>query len=113
MVDSFAEFFEGFPARMTPERLGSWTAKVRISIAGDGGADWFVSIAGGRMAVTRDSESPADTTILVGADDFQKILAGKLNPIMASMTGKLRVRGNVPNAMKLSGLLGTSSAPAS
>ena len=38
--------------------------------------------------------------------DFAKIMSGELNPMMAAMTGKLKLEGDMGFAMKLSKLFG-------
>jgi putative sterol carrier protein len=38
-------------------------------------------------------------------DDYVKIIRGELNPMMAAMTGKLKVSGDIGFAMNLSSLL--------
>lgn len=105
MADQFSEFFDGFPSRMSPERLGNWKASVLLDIVGDGGGKWLVSVADGKMGVCRDGMESAETTITVGAADFQQIISGKMNPNMAFMTGKLKVKGAMGHAVKMGGLL--------
>ena len=105
MVDSLSEFFDRFPARVTPQRLGAWRASVVMDVTGDDGGRWLIAVSGGRMTVSRDIPEAADTTVLVGAPELQQIIAGTMNPNMAFMTGKLKVRGDVGHAIKLSGLL--------
>ena len=47
----------------------------------------------------------ADTTIKVGWDDWQALAAGQLDGMTAFMTGKLKVEGDMSNAMQLQGVL--------
>lgn len=105
MADGLVEFFGSFPARMTPERLGTWQASVVLEITGEGGGTWLIRIADGKMIVTSGNDVPVDTTISVSAADFQQIIAARLNPQLAFMTGKLKVKGAMGNALKLSSLL--------
>ncbi len=53
---------------------------------------------------TEDKE--AECTIHVDHDDFDKLLSGDMNPMMAFMGGKLKIEGNMGVAMKLSSLFG-------
>jgi putative sterol carrier protein len=48
---------------------------------------------------------PADTTISVKLDDFEKMVKGELDGTSAFMQGKLRVAGDMGLAMKLGPIL--------
>jgi putative sterol carrier protein len=62
----------------------------------------FIHIDGG--AVTNE-DLPADCTILVSQADFEDLARGRLDPAMALMRGKLKVRGDMSVAMKLQPIL--------
>ena len=55
-------------------------------------------------AVTND-DLPADCTIQVSQADFEDLARGRLDPAMAMMRGKLKVRGDMTVAMKLPPIL--------
>lgn len=61
-----------------------------------------IHIDGG--AVTND-DLPADCTIVVSQADFEDLARGRLDPAMALMRGKLKVRGDMAVAMKLQPIL--------
>lgn len=61
-----------------------------------------IHIDGG--AVSND-DKPADCTIVMGKDDFEKLYQGQLDPTMAFMQGKLKINGDMSVAMKLQPLL--------
>jgi len=48
-----------------------------------------------------NEDGSADATISVDFEDFQNLAAGKLDPMMAYMSGKLKVVGDMAVAMKL------------
>ncbi len=68
---------------------------------GDTGA---VMLDGNAQAVTEE-DGAADTTIKVSWDDWQALAGGSLDPMTAFMQGKLRVEGDMSNAMQLQGVL--------
>ena len=68
---------------------------------GDQGA---VMLDGVANAVTEE-DGAADTTIKVGWDDWQQMAAGQLDGMTAFMMGKLKVEGDMSNAMQLQGVL--------
>ena len=59
----------------------------------------------GKTDQVREDDGEADTTIKVGWDDWQQMAAGQLDGMTAFMTGKLKVEGDMSNAMQLQGVL--------
>ena len=55
--------------------------------------------------VKLDFGGDADTTIKISWDDWQSMAAGQLDGMTAFMTGKLKVEGDMSNAMQLQGVL--------
>jgi putative sterol carrier protein len=80
----------------------AWIPGKRVKIDfGDQGA---VMLDGSANEVTED-DGAADTTIKVGWDDWQQLAAGQLDGMTAFMVGKLKVEGDMSNAMQLQGVL--------
>jgi putative sterol carrier protein len=52
-------------------------------------------------ASVTNADLPADCTLELSKDDFEALAVGRLDPAMAMMRGKLRVRGDMAVAMKL------------
>ncbi len=52
-----------------------------------------------------DAEEEADCTISTTMEDFMKLKNGDLNPMMAVMTGKVKIKGDMGLAMKLQSLI--------
>ena len=88
-------------ARM--QENSAWVAgkRVKIDFGGDEGA---IMLDGAAQQVTED-EGAADTTIKVGWNDWQQLAAGQLDGMTAFMMGKLKVEGDMSNAMQLQGVL--------
>ncbi len=57
-------------------------------------------------AVVDNQDVPTDCTVRVSMSDFEDIAAGKTNPQMAFMMGKLKVDGDMSVALKLGSILG-------
>lgn len=75
--------------------------RVKIDFGGDKGV---VMLDGAASQVTEEDDA-ADTTIKIGWDDWQQLAAGQLDGMTAFMMGKLRVEGDMSNAMQLQGVL--------
>ena len=52
-----------------------------------------------------EEDGPADTTIKVAWEDWKAMADGSLDGMTAFMQGKLRVEGDMSNAMQLQGVL--------
>ncbi len=75
---------------------------VKLDFGGDEGS---VLLDGKNSQVSEDSAGAADTTIMVSWDDWQAMANGQLDGMTAFMTGKLKVEGDMSNAMQLQGVL--------
>ena len=81
---------------------GAWIPGKRVKL--DFGGEGAVMLDGAASQVTED-DGDADTTIKVSWDDWQAMAAGQLDGMTAFMTGKLKVEGDMSNAMQLQGVL--------
>ena len=70
----------------------------------DFGDDGTIMLDGVGNKVSED-DGDADTTIKVAWDDWQAMTDGTLDGMTAFMTGKLKVEGDMSNAMQLQGVL--------
>ena len=67
--------------------------------------DQGVILLDGANSQVSENDGPADTTIKTSWDDWQKMAAGELDGMTAFMTGKLKIEGDMSNAMQLQGVL--------
>lgn len=59
----------------------------------------------GDSNVVSQEDKEADTTITTSAETLMKLKSGDLNPMMAVMGGKIKIKGDMGLAMKLQSLL--------
>jgi len=81
---------------------GAWIPGKRVKL--DFGPEGAVMLDGAASQVSEE-DGAADTTIKVSWDDWQAMAAGQLDGMTAFMTGKLKVDGDMGNAMQLQGVL--------
>jgi putative sterol carrier protein len=98
MPASPREFFESLESRIDSTKAAGLTASYRFEI--DGAGTWLVDVDDGKVSVSENG-GDADTTISASADTFMKIANGEQNPTSAYMSGKLKVKGDMGQAMKL------------
>ena len=103
-VDIKKLFNEELPAALTKNAEDAKTigAKFQLNITGEG--SWFVDVSA-TGPKCEPGEQPADCTITVAAEDFQKLLENpQANGMPLFFAGKLKVTGNQMLAMKLNKL---------
>src|SRR5215216_2190280 len=95
-MESPREFFETLETRVDKSKAAGMTASYKFDIEGSG--SWLVD--DDKVTVTED-EGDADCTISTSSETFLKIANGEQNPTAAYMSGKLKVKGDMGQAMKL------------
>lgn len=64
----------------------------------------FLDMTGEEVDVSNEDKE-ADCTIITSTETLDKLRQGKLNPMMAVMSGKVKIKGDMGVAMKLQSLL--------
>ena len=82
---------------------GAWLPGKTVKL--DFGDQGTIMLDGKAETVTEDG-GDADTTIKISWEDWQAMAAGQLDGMTAFMTGKLKVEGDMSNAMQLQSVLG-------
>lgn len=101
------ETFDLMPSRFRPDKAAGINAVIQYDITGEGGGSWYATIKEGACAVTAGTAASPNLTLTVGGQDWLDMLAGKLNPQMAFMSGKLKLKGDMGLAMKIGAMFGT------
>lgn len=83
---------------LTPKARGRIKGVAKLVIADQG----TVMLTGEGAA---PGDGAADVVLLASDEVFRNILSGAQNPIMAYMSGKLKVEGNVQRALRVSSIL--------
>lgn len=60
----------------------------------------------GDSNVVTQGDKDAECTISMTSEDFQAMVSGDLNPMMAFMGGKIKIEGDMSVAMQLQSLFG-------
>ena len=96
-------FFEELPGEVAPERLAGIDHSYVFDVAGEG--RWLVEIHDGELTVTEGAEGDGDVKFSMSAETFDRVTERKQNPMVAYMTGKIKVTGDVKAAMDLQKIL--------
>jgi putative sterol carrier protein len=99
MAENAREFFETLETRAADSsKAAGLDATYLFDI--DGAGKWIVRVENGKVSV-QEGVGEAATTISASEDTFVRIVNGEQNATSAFMMGKLKVTGDLGNAMKL------------
>lgn len=73
---------------------------VEVEIRGEGEGVFYIEAKDGKINVEPYSYNDRDVRLIASADNFLKITSGKLDPVFAFTTGKLKVEGSVDKALE-------------
>lgn len=106
-MSSTGAIFQEIEKRLTKEKAEKINASFLFQIGGEQGEQWFVDLTKPSNWVQKaESPTTAQCTITIhNPEDWASLAAGKMNPAMAFMQGKIKVKGNMSLALKLQNLL--------
>ena len=104
---SLDEVLASYPVRFRPEKAEGVDATVQMHFTGTTTRDVLIHVHDGRLDVEDGTTAP-DPTLTLSADgaDWLAVENGELNPMMAMMQGKLKLKGSIPFATKFMTLFG-------
>lgn len=95
------EWLEKIPDHFSAEMADRVDARLQMSLSGEGGGDWYVTIKDNQITWAEGSVPDARATLTGKAEDVVKILNGRLDPVRAYMLGKVKLHGDIAFAMSL------------
>lgn len=81
-------------------------AVYQLHLTGDCGDSWHLTIADQRCELEPGCAHEPDVTITLSVDDWKELVAGRLDPVGAYLSGRLQVSGDLTLATRLKGLFG-------
>ena len=92
--------------RFRPEAARGMNAVYQLTLTGDEGGIWHMVVADETCRVFPGAAANANTEITVSCDDWEALLAGKLNAMSAVLGGQVKIAGDVGLATRLPSLFG-------
>ena len=92
------EFFESLESRVDPTKAAGLTASYLFEI--DGAGTWLVDVDDGKVSVSENGGDARHDDLDLRRDVHED-RDGEQNPTSAYMSGKLKVKGDMGQAMKL------------
>ncbi len=93
LLEGITEKAKGVPAIGSTLKMDFGDLKVHIDGTGENN-------------VVSTADDDADCVISMSPESFLSLVSGDLNPMMAMMSGKVKIKGDMGVAMKLQSLLG-------
>jgi putative sterol carrier protein len=87
--------FALMPELFLPEKAQGLTVSVYYQVTGEGGGDYTCLIENGAFSWKREAKPDATSVVVISAGDWIALNEGKLDPMQAFMTGKLKGTGDL------------------
>lgn len=98
--------FANMDQNFDEEKAGDLNLTVAFDLSGESGGQWYATIADGKLDTGQGAVDSPSATLSMDADDFAAMSKGDLNPMMAFMSGKIKVDGDLNAVMKFQSLVG-------
>ena len=104
---TYSEFFSNVKTKFAGADVSDIKEHLayQFNITGEGAGIFYVEVKDGQLYIEPYEYYDRDAMFTASADVFDKILSGKMNPIMAVTLQKLKVEGNIDKALKLTDLI--------
>lgn len=104
---SLDEVLASYSTRFRPEKAEGVDATVQMRFTGARARDVLIHVHDRQLDV-EDGGTTADPTLTLSADadDWLAVENGELNPMLAMMQGKVKLKGSIPFATKFMSLFG-------
>ncbi|WNF36774.1 SCP2 sterol-binding domain-containing protein [Bacillaceae bacterium IKA-2] len=88
-----------------PEGISGVNRGYQFDLNGDEEGSYQVIIRDDQVQIFDEEKEEPDCTLTLSAENLLKLIAGKLNPTVAYMSGKLKIKGELGLALKLQSIL--------
>lgn len=101
------DFLYKLPSKISPEAIEGHETTFHFDLEGQDGGQYTVNVANGKVTVTEGLSGQASCVVRSTEENFMKLLQGDLNPMMAILTGKVKIsnQGEMLRYAKLFGLM--------
>jgi putative sterol carrier protein len=107
-VSTAQEVFDAMPRHFLPDQAGDLNATIQFDLSGEGGGQWYATIANRSLSVRSGQAPQANLSLSMSAKDYVAMINGELRPMQAYMQGKVKTKGDLPLLMKMQKLFSTT-----
>lgn len=102
-----AALIADFVKRFSPAAAEGLEAVYQLHLTGDGGDIWHLIIADQKCRLADGPGESPDVSITISVDDWEGLVAGRIDPFTAFVSGRLGIAGDLSLASRLPTLFGT------
>ncbi len=101
------DFLLNLPTQVKPEVLEGLETNFHFDISGDGGGQFTLAVADGKMTATEGHSGEPKCNVKASDTTLMGLLNKDVNPMMALLTGKLKIsnQGEMLKYAKIFGLM--------
>jgi len=101
------EFLYELPAKVDPAAIDGLETIFHFDLEGEKGGQYTISVADQKVTVSDGLTGEAKCVVRSTGDTFIKLATGELNPMIAILTGKVKIsnQGEMLRYAKLFGLM--------
>lgn len=99
--DRIFEFIERLAAQNSSTLSSVDDISANIHITGSSPGTIGAVLKNGRLTVQNSAVTPFDAQVTATADDLMALMSGGLNPMMAVMSGRIKISGDMGKLMKI------------
>ncbi len=101
-IENPREFFEKvLPEKFDPDKAEGIDMVMQVNITGDDGGNWYVTIRDRQIDIQEGTHENPKVAIDIKSKDWVKLINGKMTGERAFLAGKLKVTGEVQDALAL------------
>lgn len=99
-VKAFQEEFSNTDVQELPPFLA-----IQINITGEGAGSFYIEVKDGKLTIAPFEYHDRDVAISISQKNLDKLIHGKLDPVWAFTSGKLKAEGDLGKALELKKLI--------
>lgn len=103
-VTSVQNYVDTLPQRFVPAAAKGIEAVFQWELGGDEARTFHVCVKGGEIEIVEGPHAEPTTTLVIGAEDYIKVINGELDGMRVFTSGRGKVKGSVRAAMKMRAL---------
>jgi putative sterol carrier protein len=103
---SIDEVIASYPQRFNPSKAEGVDDTVQMNLSGEGGGQYTLHVHDQKVDISEGEVENPTLTLNAPADVWLSVENGQTNPMMAMMSGKVKLKGSVPFATKFMGMFG-------